>query len=142
MGYYPDNALSSVEDVQKLKKQGLSMSVISERFKKKLIENPSISSQKLTEDDTEHGNVAMLSFPEATIPPFSPDIGKSGHLALELSIDDIPGPAYMVNNNFELVWWNEHANKSLLGMSEKLSGVIESRNLILLLMTSENVKQL
>lgn len=142
MGYFPDAALSRVEEVQKLKKQGLSMSVISERFKERLLENTSIPSQELTSNETGHGNVAMLSFPEPTIPQFAPEIGQSGHLALELSIDDIPGPAYMVNNNFELVWWNEQANQSLLGISEKLSGEIESRNLIRLLMTSDAVKQL
>jgi len=49
-------------------------------------------------------------------------------------VDNFPGPAYMVNNNFELIWWNDSAAENIFGNAD-LSEV-ESRNLLNLLVAS------
>lgn len=142
MGHFPDEALSRVEEVQRLKKQGLSMSTISDRFRNKLLGNSQLPQQEETHGGEVQDKVATLKIPETTDPPpVDSEMRQRRHLTLELSIDDIPGPAYMVNNNFELVWWNDLANESLLGISGKLSGEIEARNLIRLLMGTKPVRE-
>jgi class 3 adenylate cyclase len=53
--------------------------------------------------------------------------------ALQLSIDDIPHPAYMVNHNFEVVWFNDLARQRLLGKFKALASRTESRNVFMML---------
>jgi len=51
---------------------------------------------------------------------------KSNHL--RLTIDHIPFPAYMVNYNFEITWYNEAARTELLGEFDRLPADIKERN--------------
>ena len=60
---------------------------------------------------------------------------------LRVTLADIPGPAYMVNNNFEVVWWNDQASHDLFGLSHGLQGAIEERNVFRLLMKAEAVRR-
>lgn len=124
IGYFPDEALTRVKQVQQLKKEGLSMSAISERFNK----NNPVSD-------------AVTPFPEQQIVD-NPERDSKKLLTLEVGIDDIPGPAYMVNNNFELVWWNDKAVECLFGQEHSLQGDIEERNIFRLLMESKTARQM
>ena len=66
------------------------------------------------------------------------DNKKRKSLSVELSVESIPGPAYMVNNNFELIWWNDEASQVLFNSEDgNLGKDIADRNLIGLLMKSE-----
>lgn len=53
---------------------------------------------------------------------------------LKLTIDRIVHPAYMVNYNFELTWYNREAQASLLGGFETLPPGTEARNVFQYLM--------
>jgi adenylate cyclase len=52
---------------------------------------------------------------------------------LRVTIEDIPHPAYMVNHNFELVWFNERARTELLAGVDELPANGEERSLFRLL---------
>lgn len=67
---------------------------------------------------------APSSFPEAT------------HHATgrQVSLEYYAAPAYMVNNNFELIWWNEAAAEQLLPACKELPGELEERGLLKLLL--------
>lgn len=121
IGYFPDEALEQIKQVQQLKKEGLSMSAITERFNK--------------------NSDSVTPFPDQQIGDKA-ERESTRTVTLELGIDDIPGPAYMVNNNFEVVWWNDEAVECLFGHEHSLHGDIEERNIFRLLMESKTARQM
>ncbi|MDB5810108.1 MAG: hypothetical protein JWN94_2230 [Betaproteobacteria bacterium] len=54
---------------------------------------------------------------------------------LQLTLDDIVHPSYMVNYNFEVTWYNEVAREKILGFDAPPPGS-ESRSIFLMLMES------
>jgi len=58
--------------------------------------------------------------------PHAVTLGKSD--VLRLTIDQISQPAYMINYNFEITWFNEAARTDLLGAFEQLPADIKDRN--------------
>lgn len=56
--------------------------------------------------------------------------------ALRLTLEDIHYPAYMVNYNFELTWYNDEARTRILSGLDALPAQSEARNLFLLLFQS------
>lgn len=122
IGYFSDKALDRIKEIQQLKKEGLSMSAITERYQHR---------------DEEQNSISPLPGEKTS----SLEAELKNTLTLEVSIDDIPGPAYMVNNNFELVWWNEESIECLFGDGHDLQADIEDRNIIKLLMESKLSKE-
>ena len=59
-------------------------------------------------------------------------LAEAPRLRAGLTIDDIARPAYMVNYNFELTWFNEFARQDILGFDVPPPGT-ESRNIFRLL---------
>lgn len=55
---------------------------------------------------------------------------------MELSIDNFPGPAYMVDNNFELMWWNDDAVTTVFGLEGDMKWDLQSRNLLNMLVSA------
>jgi len=56
--------------------------------------------------------------------------------APRLTLEDVPYPAYMVNYNFELTWYNDAARQRILSGLDTLPAHSEARNLFLLLSQS------
>ncbi|MBT8145798.1 MAG: MerR family transcriptional regulator [Gammaproteobacteria bacterium] len=123
IGYFPNEALDRVKKVQEMKKDGISIAEIANQLSSKSrhrypLEEPVIKENK-----------------EPAKPSKQPIYGNgtSSRLSMELTIDSFPGPAYMVDNNFELMWWNEHAEKTVFGPRATASGDLQTRNLLSLL---------
>lgn len=120
LGYFDEDAVERIRLVQSLKKQGLSMAQIADQ---------------LGPDKTPPRAPATLS----AVPPQS-SARVSGQpvapLSFDVSIDELPGPAYIVNNNFELIWWNDSANERFFGNGQRLSGDLGGRNLLKMLLNS------
>ncbi|MGI9133802.1 MAG: adenylate/guanylate cyclase domain-containing protein, partial [Rhodoferax sp.] len=80
---------------------------------------------------------APIAQAQATTAPLAPDAPKlrkgdlGGMLGGVLTIDDIEHPAYMVNYNFQLTWFNELARQEILGFDTPPPGS-ESRNVFLM----------
>ncbi len=126
LGYFDDSALETIQQVHTLKKDGFTMAQIAE---------------KLGKPATKPRDVLQAATGVSGQSP----IGK---LAVDSSIDSLPGPAYMVNNNFELIWWNDSAAESFFKADESIPANLESRNLFTLLFSAqitpsdENLKDL
>ncbi len=131
IGYFDDNAIERVEHVQDLKKQGLSMAEIAEQFSEDIggeEQTPPLA-REATNDDN-RGRISELP-PRAA--PAPPRVVRPGR-ALRLSIEELPHPAYMVNNNFELEWWNHQAAQEIFHRRQGLAAEIEARNTFRLLL--------
>ena len=117
LGYFPDSALERIEEVRRLKSEGLTMAEIAERFGGGPAAPGPNDQRPLPVHTAAHTSPAM-----------------SGR-TLQLTLDDIAHPAYMVNYNFELTWYNETARKDILRFETPPPGS-ESRNIFLLLLAS------
>jgi len=118
LGYFPDWALERIELVKRLKKEGLTMAEIVARVSAHKVE-PATQGFAGAGEAREAGAVHRLD---------------SERRVLQLSIDEIPHVAYMVNHNFELTWYNDIARRQLLGNFEILPSKTEARSVFLLLM--------
>lgn len=96
-------ASPNLEEVRRLKQEGLSMAQIVER---------------LTAGST--GTGAQVN-------------GSAHSAPLHLTLDDIAHPAYMINQNFELLWINSAARQCLFGGHLELPQTSDARNLFRLL---------
>lgn len=129
LGYFEDSAIDQIKQVQKLKKEGFTMAQITRQLTK---ESTSLVSSQVNPATT---------FSQEAAPSISSNAeqGSPGKLSLaqnlsfDGSVDDLPGPAYMVNNNFELIWWNSEAQHSFFNDNSELPGDLVSRNLLKLL---------
>lgn len=121
LGYFPDSSVERINTIQRLKREGIFMTDIVNQMK-------------------EEGAAAAEL-------PAAPESAKVSYLtaragddpALNVTIDQIPHPAYMVNYNFEIVWFNEAAREDLLGGFESLPPNSENRNVLQLICRSPNV---
>jgi class 3 adenylate cyclase/DNA-binding transcriptional MerR regulator len=126
LGYFDESALETITQVHALKKDGFTMAQIAE----KLGSPNSKNAEKLKLPEQISGQLAI------------------GNLSVDGSIASLPGPSYMVNNNFELIWWNDSAAESLFKSSEAIPADLESRSLFNMLFSAqispsaENLKDL
>ena len=125
IGYFPDEALERVKKVQELKKEGRSIADIAKELSSKS------KARYPLEDLQPESSLEPTQSEKPNQPLYGP--GPSNRLAMELTIDSFPGPAYMVDNNFELMWWNEHAERRVFGKRASTTGDLQTRNLLGLL---------
>ena len=127
IGYFPDECLAQVQIIQKLKKEGLSISEIVDRINRdeQDMDKSSLSARML------EGNTEVE--PRKTN-------GISGKISKkkELTLSDLNFPICMVNYNFEVEWSNSEFNKEILGNDNAMSTELENRELLKLLLESPN----
>ncbi len=119
LGYFEDDAIDCIRQVQALKKDGFSMAQIAQKLGGHSPAHTAATNKQFSSAG-EQGSLTSLS-----------------SLTVDETIDSFPGPAYMVNNNFELIWWNEKAGSSFFGSNNGLPGDLESRNLLKLLFEAQ-----
>ena len=132
LGYFTEDAVDTIRKVQQLKKEGMSMAQIAEHIGQHGAGMTRVSGH------AQAGSPSSGGRQKSAQPPIA-DQGTLATLNLDHSIENLPGPAYMVNNNMELIWWNEQADKSFFNSgpdSAGLPGDIESRNLLKLLFST------
>ncbi len=117
---FADGSLDMIKEVRKLKAQGLSMAEIALHIGAR-------------EEDEAAEQSAARAEESAASKASSESLG--GILRTVLTVDDIGHPAYMVNYNFQLTWFNELARKNILGFDVPPPGS-ESRNIFLMLLMS------
>ncbi len=125
LGYFPDEALDRVNKVQELKKEGLSIADIASQF------SPNKRKTHPLDDGKSESRTESPSGREK-----SQGREPSSHASMELTLDNFPGPAYMVDNNFELMWWNEEAVTTVFGGKTETTDDLQTRNLLGLLVES------
>ena len=169
IGYFPESALQRIEAVKQMKKRGMAMSDIAKELENTDMEgffldetdhielelDPKLEGTRVTKKSeltqdriqqetskTDEGEIEKGEGKEINIVKQQPLPAKLESLSIDMSLENLPGPAYMVNNNFELVWWNEAAFEDLFCLDNPLDGDIESRNLLKLLITNSKVRKL
>jgi class 3 adenylate cyclase/DNA-binding transcriptional MerR regulator len=124
LGYFPDWALTRIEQIQQLKKSGQTLEAIRLKL-----------SGQLEEQDIQ---LSEEGSPTSTQPPApSQDrrssASRSGAAlrseSVQVSIDHIPYAAYMVNYEFQLVWLNSLAQQEFFG-SEPIPERAEDRSML------------
>jgi class 3 adenylate cyclase len=123
MGYFPEETISRIEEVQRLKKEGLAMAEVVARIG---IAQP--ARESLPADQPLSAGAA----------PPALDGPADQRRGVRLTLEDVPHPAYMVNYNFELTWYNDAARARILSGLDTLPAHSEARNLFLLLFQSAN----
>ena len=136
LGFFPDDALERVQAVQILKTQGLSMAQVAER----LAQTDALLEVHELQLETVSARPAMRPVGSSTNARTTNT--RSGHGMsealgnLSLSLDTLTHPAYMLNYNFELTWFNETARKEVFGFVTPPAKSTE-RNLLNLLSRPE-----
>lgn len=121
MGYFPEETISRIEEVQRLKREGLAMAEVVAR-----IGIAQSTREPLPADQ-------LLPAPAA---PLEQEAQADNRRSVRLTLEDVPHPAYMVNYNFELTWYNDAARERILSGLDTLPAHSEARNLFLLLFQS------
>ncbi len=126
MGYFPDESISRIEQVQRLKKEGLTMAEVVARMGIAQAGREQVAADEIP---------AVIENTPASGAE-KPQAPTDNRRALRLTLEDVLHPAYMVNYNFELTWYNDAARKSILSGLDTLPAHSEARNLFLLLYQS------
>ncbi|NQU59542.1 MAG: adenylate/guanylate cyclase domain-containing protein [Rhodospirillales bacterium] len=124
IGHFPDFSLEIIDRVAELKKRGIKMAdVVS------MIDHDQEKAKGPTPDKSRMDR--RKSEGTAKIIPGD---------GLQLTLDQVTGPAYLVNGNFEVEWANQEAREEILGTSGGISGEITERNLFSLCLRSGPVR--
>lgn len=143
IGYFEDHVVERIRDVQRLKREGLSMSEIARRFATPHLERgqngaapPDVRPANGTGPAA--GERRTLAFVPRAVPrPSEPPSVIAPGRPLRLTLDDISHPAYMVSNNFELEWWNNEAASEIFHRRQGLEAESEARNVFRLLFEAQ-----
>ncbi len=118
LGYFPDWVLSRIQLIQSLKKQGLTMNAISQQISSENNALPLLNeelSEKYSvyavDTSTDHKKSSLEK--ERDMSLNNPPTKIHSQESLNVSIDSIPYPAYMINYECGLVWLNTAAQQSL-----------------------------
>ena len=126
IGYFPEDAIRRIERIKALKKEGLPMADIARQLQLEGFE----MSQPLEAPQSKPATAAPAA---ATQPQPEQERQQAARVEtgpLKLTIDQVPYPAYMVNYNMELTWYNEDARTLLLGSFDKLPADIKERGVL------------
>src|SRR5674476_944064 len=129
IGYFPPDAIGCIERIKLLKKEGMTMAnIVRQLSQPGYEEQPQQAVETLQSGPTsaKTSGTAATQPVSTTTPGYA--IPETG--VLRLTIDKMPYPAYMLNYNLELAWYNEQARVSLLGSFEKLPAETKERNVL------------
>src|SRR5574340_1595920 len=125
IGYFPNEVLTRLKRIQQLKKDGYAMAEIARQLELDGSQTPEAPMQMLK---TIHAPLLESAAQSVAADNASPPAVPVQPNLLRLTIEHIPFPAYMVNYNFEITWYNEAARTELLGEFERLPADIKERN--------------
>jgi adenylate cyclase len=127
IGYFPEEVLTRLERISQLKKDGYAMADIASQL---AAEGFEVSAKTSSHNVLDHEPPTEPSVQSVTTGTSNTPrtVMQSKSNLLRLTIDHIPYPAYMVNYNFEITWFNEEARSELLGAFDHLPADIRERN--------------
>lgn len=132
LGFFPEDAIERILAVQALKVQGLSMIQIAENLS---------STDVLLEASASFENKEIKKPTMLSALKFTKEVSRQksnqSDEQVNLSLEQLAYPAYMLNYNFELTWLNEVARKELFGFDVPPAKSSE-RNLLQLISRPES----
>ncbi len=127
IGYFPDDILDRIARIQKLKRDGLSISQISAQF--------SALASPVTPGENVAPTPASLPTPAPTQPLRQvATVNFAAPSTPALPLEEITSPAYLVNSRFEVVWANDGARARAWPNHVPLSAGPEAPNVFKFLM--------
>ena len=139
IGHFPMSALQTIDRVGEMKKRGIKMAEIVTMIDREG-ERPGGKSRSLGSPSSGIGGEKPLrpSLPSErrrqdrrtdnrSQPEAAPSLLPVG--GMHLTLENVNGPAYLVNGNFELEWTNREAEETVLGNIDAISRDITERNL-------------
>ena len=127
IGYFPPEVLERIELIRSSKKQGLAMADIAKLLGREVIAGA-------TDPDAGPAQPAIANSPDMAIKVPSATPAQYSNTAetgtLRLTVDKLPCPAYMLNYNLEITWYNEEARVALLGSFERLPADTKERGVL------------
>ena len=139
LGYFPISVIDSIEQIKILKKQGYVMDVIIEMLKgqdriqasKEALMRP----ESLSPYRADAGECLQFAQTDSRIMP------QERRETLNLTINEIKYPAYLLNNAFEIDWINASAENDIFSL--KISALKEpsARNIFRLFLRSRDQEQ-
>jgi len=136
LGYFPAGAVDTIAKINQLKREGMTMGEIRDVFAKKeqsqIVGEETGNNDKITPD-----HITPEQYPPRARPNNSSDIPQ---MRRSLSLDSVSGPAYMVNNQFEVEWANASANDDLFCLSKCLSEDITECSVFPLLLSQQHIQ--
>lgn len=145
LGFFPETAIDTIEQIKMMKKQGDALGVIVEKLKKQdLIKQKKENLMHKAVLSQEAGGSGEAFEPEMFGSSFN-SREKMG--PLNLTINEIKYPAYLLNNAFEIDWINEQAENVIFQFNISVIKDPPARNIFRLLMRNihhekENVENL
>ncbi|MBM3489910.1 MAG: hypothetical protein FJX68_05580 [Alphaproteobacteria bacterium] len=128
IGYFAEEAVERIREAQRLKASGLAMSDVAARLRPQAETAASLAAGVPPgAAGAAAGERAPADQPIAS-PVASPLPG------LRLTVDELSYPAYLVNANFQVDWWNDAAAERLFGRARGLAAEIETRSVFQLLL--------
>lgn len=128
IGYFPQEVIERIERIKLKKKDGVAMADIARQLPQEIYQDATAPAPAAPGPGSVMADVATV--------PAKPPGGQTAHFAgaetgpLRLTVDKLPCPAYMLNYNLELAWYNEEARVSLLGSFEKLPADTKERGVL------------
>jgi adenylate cyclase len=130
LGYFPEEAIARIEEVQRLKREGLTMAEVVAR-----LANAQVGARSEHEKTAARELVPAPDGPAAAAAQ-TQDAPEDKRRGVRLTLEDVHDPAYMVNYNFEVTWYNDEAHVRILAGLDALPAHSEARNLFPLLFQS------
>lgn len=133
LGYFPDWVLNRIKMIKSLKKQGFSMNEICQQLTS---ESEGINNlgENIAAESPEHAHGALTDHIKTSLEKGDDMmIGASKNInakeSLNVSIESIPYPAYMINYECGLVWLNNAAQQSFF-VDGPIPDRVEDRSII------------
>ncbi|MDP2792654.1 MAG: adenylate/guanylate cyclase domain-containing protein [Sulfurisoma sp.] len=135
LGFFPDDSIERIREIQRLKREGASMAGIVARMAIRGAERSSAQQQALAIEPPPMPapSPAPSTVAPAAAFPSEPRSETLSDTSLRVTIEDIAFPAYMVNHSLELCWYNEAARQQIFRGLDKLPPTSEGRSLFRLL---------
>ena len=130
IGFFPAEALIWIGQVKTLKQQGNSMEDIAKLFQdKEWLQSLSAA------EPIDPAKERPTEKPQQLSMPVSPATGyrQPGQTGLQVTINELTSPAYMVNNNLEIEWINDQAEELIFHRRISSMVDVEARNIFKLL---------
>lgn len=141
LGYFPDTALQRIDEIRQLKREGLSMDDIVGYLSEQMVAITETDEAAVAAAGSGKGQANSTDDRRTGAPVHrgqqASAMSGNGSLVMPLTLDSLSQPAYMLNYNMELVWYNDPARTKLFGISN-LPDLSADRSLFKLLSRSES----
>jgi len=132
LGYFPDSVIDTISQIKELKKKGYSMDTISDKLKRS--DSAPISDKTISQHETITDDIKKEKESPQLEDTSSRRASEDDTSSLSVTINEIAYPAYLVNNNYEIDWINEDAEKIIFQQNIHTFEDPKDRNIFMILM--------